>query len=89
MQASFEDLADVFGMERHVEALLDEACDPVGRPQFVVPAVGFGSLEQQFLQLAELVRRQTRFGAGSRFGLQAVGLSGETAPAVDRGGPDA
>ena len=46
VQALLEDLTDVFGVVRDGEALPDKARDAIGGPEFVVPTVSLGSLEQ-------------------------------------------
>jgi hypothetical protein len=71
-ESLLEDFADVLGVVRDAEAFADEPGDAVGGPQFVVPAVFFGALQQEAFEFAEGVVGQPGRRAGDRSGVQAV-----------------
>ena len=49
---------------------LDDQGHPCGRPQFVVPPVGFGSLKQEGFEFPELIVGQAGVGSGRLLGRQ-------------------
>ena len=86
VQPLFAELANGFRVVGDSEAIAEEACDPVGRPQRMVPAVGLGPLQEQGFQVVEVVVGQAWGGSRRRPGRQSVLSLRPSPPAVDGGG---
>jgi hypothetical protein len=54
VEAAFEDLANMFGVEGNAEVPADECGNARGRPEIVEPTVGGGPLQEQVLQVDQL-----------------------------------
>src|ERR1700677_200203 len=89
MQAFLEDLADVFGVVVDAEVFADQAGDPVGGPEFVMPAMTLSSLQQELFQVGQLGSGQAWRSTGQGSGVQTVRLSGHASPTMDGRGADA
>ena len=73
----------MFGVVDAAEVAGDDDGHAVGRPQFVRPAVGVGTLDQQAFPPAEVGVGQSGGGSGRRFGGESVGSAGGAGPAGD------
>src|SRR6516165_4736534 len=63
-QTLLEDLADVLGVQGDAQSFADQACDTVGGPQLVGPAVSFSALQEEAFELAQVVVGEQRRAAG-------------------------
>jgi hypothetical protein len=88
-QASFEDLADMLGVEGNAQAFAEQAGDAVSGPQIVGPAVFLGPLAEKSFELAQAVVGQMRRAARNGFGIQPMRFLGHASPAMKGGGADA
>jgi len=79
----------VFGVVVHAEAAADEGGHAGGSPQLVGPAVLVGTLQEEAFQFVQVVVGEPRGGAGDGFGVEAMRVSGQAAPAMDGGFMDA
>jgi hypothetical protein len=86
VEPELDDLADVFGVVTDAEVALDDFGDPCGSPQLGPPAVGFGALQEQLLELDELAGVESRRSAGARLGGElGRGFALQFEPSVNRG----
>jgi len=83
VQACAQKAADMIVMKRDAEKAADEFPDPGAGPQFRVPAVGFGALQEESFQAVLLVGGQARRRPAMGLGGQAVGLPRQLEPAVN------
>ena len=67
----------MLGVVADAEVALDEAGDPRGGPELVLPAVCLGPLGQERLRAAQVGVGEARGGAGLGPGVQAAGPAGE------------
>jgi hypothetical protein len=89
VEPTLDDLADVLGVITDAEMATDHLGDPCSRPQLGPPAMGFGTLQKQLLELLELVGTEAWRSAGVRLGDKLVrGFTIQFQPGVD-GGPAA
>jgi hypothetical protein len=89
VEPTLDDLADVLGVVTDAEMAADHLGDPCGGPQLGPPAMGFGTLQKQLLELLELVGTEAWRSAGVRLGGKLVrGFAIQLQPGVD-GGPAA
>ena len=76
----------MLGMLAGAEVAADRLSGPCGRPQLGPPAVGFGTLQEQLLELIELVgskaRRSARVRLGGKF---SWGFAVPFPPGIDGG----
>jgi hypothetical protein len=74
-QLPLEDLADVLGVEAHLEVPLDQVGDPGGGPQLGAPAVGHGPLQEQLLKPLAVRLGEARVRPGWGLAARAEGSS--------------
>ena len=78
-----QETTDVIGMVGNAKVALNQCGDSTAGPEFVGPAMGFGTLKQQLFKFGQLLVVQSRWRILMRLGCQSTGFLLLAEPTVE------